>query len=256
MNKIWVYGIIALLLISSALALGIGARNEQIAPEGKRSLELFIINDEHKNISVEIAVLGNSTGIGIAPDKMNLSSDTYLEKFAVNLDFYKIKNYTIKIAASESPESRGQVSALANIVYTLPIGTTAIKSKNNSEQSVTEKMPYLNLSFGQNSENKSRQIPNAQKSMAKELAGAATKEGISQEMDMGISKNDEIKILSSGLIIFVSILAFNAFFTNRKTPLEKYIIKSRSIGKTDEEIRNRLKEAGWTDLIVDQHLKK
>jgi len=259
MNKAIICIFAALVLVSSAFALGIGAKNIQIAPEGNKSVELFIINDEHKDIFVSIRIIeGESLGVEIVPDEFSIDSGEYMAKFHVNLDFDKITGSSIKIAASESSENSGQFSASANVIYKLPIA-----EKKQEQAETPEKNKSKETELAQ--ENKSaEQIENNLKNpeeqnespSTEKISGASTKEEKPLAIDFNLKEGDAKKFAFMAISIIALIIVIDIFFMKKKTPLEKYVAKARKIGKTDEEIRNKLKEAGWTDMMIEPFLKK
>jgi hypothetical protein len=261
MNKIAIYGVTALLLLSSVFALGIGAKNEQITAEGKKMIELFIINDEQKDMVVELGVIGGTVGVEVSPAEIKISREEQIKRIVVSLDFGKIKDYPIKIFASEKTEVSGQLSASANLVYKLPVIIPAAEQnsqkENKTESEVTTKFGEDDTKNQKDSQLVEKNDTGYKKEIAtREFSGATIKADQKPKVEFELKQGDEKKVLFGGIIIIALVFLLNIFFIKRKNPLERYIIKSRKMGKTDEDIKNKLKEAGWSDMIVDAYLKK
>jgi len=256
MSKAMVYILSALLLASSALALGIGAKNIQIAPEGQKVIGLFIINDEHQDIEVNIGVLGDETGVKINPSQMSMGSSQYISKFNVNVDFEARTDKNVTIVASESSQNNAQLSAVANVIYRLPLAADE-KKTNESKKEVPvkteqpEKSQPANVSLNETSlSQKTERNPSTEK-----ISGASSSEN-SLSVDFSLGNSDFGKFAFAIAAILAAITGIDVFFMKRKSPVERYIEKSRKMGKTEDEIRSKLKEAGWSELMIEPFLKK
>jgi hypothetical protein len=252
MNKTIIYIFVMLLIVSNVFAIGLGAKNEQIVAEGNKTVELFVINTEHEKTKVNIGVLGEDFGIEVIPGTMDIEKNDEMKTFTVALDFDKIKNHSIKIFISEIIENKGQISASANIVYRLPIIEPG-KDKENEQKMQVSPLIASSSSFEGPPNGTQKPVAEEQETAMQQLSGAASKGNI---FKFDVGKDEEKKLIFAGAIIAAFIILLNIFFIKRKTPLEKYIINSRSNGKSDDEIRNNLKDAGWNEWILERHLKK
>ena len=259
MNKITVYILLALILVLNVAAVGIGARNEKIISTGQKTVELFIINNEHKTFEVSIGVLGDLDGIEINPEQMTIESDQEIVPFKVSLDFTKIKNYTVKIFATETSRNSGStLQAVANSVYKLPIVSQKKVAETPEQNATVKEEPKPNpanntvkLNF---KKNKDIAQPEKTEQPIANLAGAVAKE--KPGFSLQIPEKDNAMLMFGGILVIVLIFSLSLVFTRKRTPLERYIIASKKIGKTEEEIKNSLKGAGWSDLIIESHIKK
>ncbi len=260
MNKLIIYLLAMILLLSNAFAIGIGGKNEQITAEGQKSIDLFITNSGHEDAVVDVGVLGENEGVSVSPARITINSTEEIKKFTVFLDFSRIKNYPVKIYASESRGNGGQVSAVANVVYSLQISHSSNSvSEDFPKEEPKAESPALNETAKEIGTVQEKlaisEEPPKTAAAAKEFSGAAAaKEQAIQQS--GAKTGDLKKILLYSLAIVIFIIVADMVYIKKKHPLEEYIIKSRKIGKNDEEIKSKLSEAGWSDLIIDSHLKK
>lgn len=258
MNKIIIYWIIGLLLISNVFALGIGGKNDKIDPDGIKKVTLFLINDEYKDFTVHLNVF-ESDGNGISlPEKIKISSDVYIQKFEVELDFNKIEKYPIKIVASEKIKSAGTLVATTNAVYSLPL-SRKMKTKQISESSVEEEIANQPQLIQKDAEQNTTQEKEEENITVEEEVSPEGEEKEVEPQNESPIKEQEKKV--PYLIYFISFIIFfilvsNFIYARRKSPLQRYIIESRKNGKDDEEISKNLKEKGWSVLLVDSYMKK
>lgn len=259
MNKTIIYLFVAVLLAMNVSAVGIGARNEKIVSTGQKTVELFVINNEHKTTEVSIGVLGDSSGVEIITPQLVIESSKEITPFQVNLDFSKIKTYPVKIFVTEiAGNSENTVRGVANAVYKLPIVSQeeiAEVPKQNIIPKDEPKAIIVNSPVEQ-SFNENEEVILAEK-IEKPIAafsGAVAKEDPVFKLE--IPEKDSAKLVFGGILVVVSIFFLGLVFMKKKTPLERYIIASKKLGKTEEEIKSSLKEVGWSDLIIETHIKK
>jgi len=256
-KKILAYIFVLLVLFSGALAVGIGAKNIQILPEGNKTIELFVINDVEKEMVVGISVLGGKKeGIEIVPEEIHFMPEEHIKKFYVNLDFSKISNNDIRIYASEIYENEGQISTSTNVVYKLPIVDKIYENKTTERKNIQKYNKTLNQTATIKIFENKKEIVKEKSSLTEKISGASTQEKSPPVIDFSFEETDSKKFAFAAISIIAFIFLIDLFFMERKTPIERYIEKTRKMGKTDEEIRNKLREAGWDDSVVEQFLRK
>lgn len=259
------------LACSAASAVGIGAKDEKIIAGGVQEKEFFIINNEHKNVSVSIGIKGAEDGVYINPEVIHLSSEDYIKRFGVTLDFDKIKNYdNMKLFASETSEGSSSVVASANVMYKLPIETkSTIQEFSISEESVEDSESgqsddgggdYREVSYEEQTQEAKK--PEYEKNRTPEIEEPSLNEPSAKAEEIKEVKKEEpdnsgnLRLLAWLLGLLLFILTTDIYLIRGRHPVKKYISKARRMGKSEEEVRKNLKKAGWSDLTIENHIKK
>jgi hypothetical protein len=124
--------LIAVLMSCSAFALGIGTNNKVIGyePNVPKSASIYIINDEHKDMNVEISVAGSLAEYAKAPKTLFVSASEEIKKFSINFTLPKgLEEGDLKVIVSEATAQNSQIGAKVHAVAEIKIDFSASAAK-------------------------------------------------------------------------------------------------------------------------------
>ncbi len=145
MNKLNRTGLVmfllAVLVCSSALALGIGTNNKVIKyePNVQKSASVYIINDEHKDMNVEISAAGSLAEYATVPNTLFVSASEDIKKFSIDFTLPKgLEEGDLKVIASEATIQNSQIGAKVHAIAEVKIdfSTGAAKEENANVKKV------------------------------------------------------------------------------------------------------------------------
>ena len=254
-NKKIMWMLVFLVIAAKASAIGIGAPNVALYPEGKKTLDLYVINDEHKDMEVRISVQGElEKDIKLSNDVLPLSASEELKKFSVTINFPEKVESETRITVSETGSSAGQITAVAYASYKLKIaGKESKKEEPKFTESVKERESSAEeFEKGQYIENIPEQPAKKQiEKLSAEEKKTGLKEIIYRPVPLTLILAVILTIVATFDVIFLEI----GKKRRNKNPLEDFIREERKIGVSEEEIRNKLIGAGWAEEEVNNALK-
>ena len=260
MNKkiIWVF--VFLILIAKVSAIGIGAPNVALAPVGRQTIDLYVVNDEHKDLTATISVSGElKDKITVYPDTLELSSSEELKKFSITIDFPEKINGETRVTVSEVAEITGQIKAVAYASYKLRIVNDDGKDKKNNVQSGISPVLQENASAEQTLEKEQtlESVPGQPEkkqieklSTASEMAGI--REIIYKPVPLTLILVAVIALVASFDVLFLSLHKKQKI----KNPLREFIEGEREIGVDEPGIKKKLIDAGWHEEDIESAFKK
>jgi len=252
MNKKIIWILVFLVVLAKASAIGIGAPNVALVPEGIKTIDLYVINDEHKDMTAEISVSGElADRISITQKIVKLSASEEMKRFSVTINFPASVKGDTKITVSEVIENSGQISAFAHASYKLRIVSTE-EAKNSEKSKTGEKGSQGSGIMEQVVENIPPEGSKKQiEKLSAEQPNVSLKEIIYKPLPLTLILGAILAIVTSFDVIYV---AMNNRQKN-KNPLQDYIHEERKIGATDDEIKGKLLEAGWHEEDIERALK-
>ncbi|MBW3022476.1 hypothetical protein KY308_00025 [Candidatus Woesearchaeota archaeon] len=252
---IWM--LVLLIVVAKASAIGIGAPNIDLTIRGEKRFDMYVINDEHKNITAKITVQGDiNDNILLSTDTLTLSESEELKKFSVIIKSSENIEDGTKIVVSEIITDSGQILAVANAAYKLKVAEEVIEKEEKVEptEKINKEEPEEKKSFEQKEPIFFEQAPEPSKKQIEKLSteneATKLKEIVYKPLPLAV-----ILIVIVALIASFDLL-FLATSRKHKSHLESYVSSQRKIGKTDKEIKDALIGVGWDEGDADKALRK
>jgi len=261
--KFVIYIMILILLIKNINAIGIGSKTNEIVFEPNKIKEytLYVINDEDKDIFVEISIDGPlKENIVLNESLMHILKDEKIKPFTVVINFPEFANGDTKIIVSELLNQSGNITAKVNAFLKIPgskfkekIYKEKINNNINEEKKVKE--VYI--------ENKTI------KNISEEFEEKGEDSIYKKDNTIVLQKPTRIEEKPSKIPLFIAlfIIIFNLVFliliklnVNRNIlkvddssdkRLINYILKSIENGIPKEEIKKSLEEIGWSKEEIE-----
>ncbi len=237
MNKLNRTGIVmfllAVLMCSSALALGIGTNNKAVEyePNVQKSVNIYIINDENKDMYVDMSVSGSLAEYATVPKTLFISASEEIKKF--NIDFTLPKDLDegdLKVIVSETTVQNGQIGAKVHVVANIKIAFPPKELKVDA----------VKMQIGE------------QGIEVEKAAPAASEEKVVVNYNAS-----HILVIMLTTVIAVAVLVDLALYYKKRKAghaiqhLQEYIVEELEKGRNKEEIKSALATHGWKPEVLD-----
>lgn len=238
MNKairlIGVMILLAALMSSYALALGIGTNNKAVAyePNVPKSASIYVINDEHKDTYVEISVSGSLAEYATAPKTLFIPASEEIKKFDLNFELPEgLEDGDLKVVVSETTVKQGQIGAKVYAIANIKIAFPSKEAKINA----------IKLLIGEQDID----------------VGTAAPSGPEEEVVVNYPTSNILVILLTTVIAVTVLIDLAFYYRKRKTEharqhLRDYIVDELEKGKGKEEIKSALATHGWKPEALDR----
>lgn len=235
--------LIAVVMSCSVFALGIGTNNKAVPyePEVKKAHNVYIINDEKKDMYVDISIAGSLSKYAKAPKTVFVPASEEIKRIIFEIELPKgMKKGDLKAIVSETTVAEGQIAAKVHAVTDIKIGFSSEKKQNEEKEEKKEIMQ-----FGE-------QEIEVQK---------ATPSGVEEEVVVKYNTGHAFIIFLT-TVIAVTVLIDLTFYHKKKKAehihqhLTEYIVEELESGKSKDEIKQNLMKHGWGAEKIDSEFEE
>ncbi|MEM4336792.1 MAG: hypothetical protein QXG86_02190 [Candidatus Woesearchaeota archaeon] len=249
------------------LAIGIGAPEITIVPKGTKMLDLYVINDEQKDMVVDISVSGFlKENIKLSTDTLYFSASEKIKKFSITINFpNKIEGDTRIIVSEKS--NREEIKAVAYASYLIKIENPQIQQQMTFSQETTKTIyresekeessfqDDYERNINKTQEQESEEIKNKEQEEETEvIRERKTMIDNNQLNDIIEERNNTQKVLREeifsinnllSIILFIAIIFNIAIIYDIKNKKKKEEYYKNKINEEDEEKLNFKLNEGW-----------